>query len=245
MSNSVDLNEVEKFSRMADEWWDENGKFKPLHKFNPIRISYIKRKIIEHFKLDAKSLTPFKKLNIIDVGCGGGLISEPFSRLGANVTGIDASCKNIEIAKNHAQKSKLKINYITASSEELVKKHKENFDVVFALEIIEHVGDVDSFIKSCSNLLKPNGIIFIATLNRTVKSLITAKFGAEYILRWLPIGTHDWKKFMKPSEIVSPCEKNNLHLKELNGFDYNIFKDSWKETPNNLEVNYIAVFGKK
>jgi len=242
MSSTIDQNEVEKFSRIADEWWSETGKFKPLHQFNPIRISFIRRKIIEHFSLDSKSTKPFSNLKILDVGCGGGLIAEPFARMNADVTAIDASEKNIAVAKIHAEKSGLKINYIATSAEELLQK-EEKFDVVFALEIVEHVADVENFIKSCAELVKPNGLLFVATMNRTLKSLATAKFAAEYILRWLPIGTHDWKKFLKPSEINFHANSAKLNLKELRGFNYNILNGEWKETEN-LDVNYIAVFSK-
>ncbi len=243
MTSTIDPKEIEKFTAMADEWWDEAGKFKPLHQFNPIRISYIRRKIIEHFALDAKAIKVFSDLKILDIGCGGGLISEPFARMGANVTAIDAGEKNIAIAKIHAEKSGLKIDYLATSAEELVETG-EKFDVVFALEIIEHVADVEAFVKSCAALVKPSGLVFIATLNRTLKSLALAKIAAEYILRWLPIGTHDWKKFLKPSEINSYANKNGLELKELEGFSYNLLKDEWSKS-SDLDVNYIAVFFQK
>lgn len=236
MSSTIDQNEVEKFSRIADEWWDENGKFKPLHKFNPIRISYLRRKIEEKFGNN-------KSIKILDIGCGGGLVAEPLSRLGFNVSAIDASEKNIEVAKIHAKKSALEINYRATSAEELVARN-EQYDVVLALEIIEHVADVESFIKSCSALCKPNGLVFIATINRTVKSLALAKIAVEYILRWLPAGTHDWKKFLKPSEINNYANATNLSLLELRGFSYNILNDEWKETASDLDVNYIALFKK-
>lgn len=236
MPSTIDPQEVEKFSRIADEWWDENGKFKPLHKFNPIRISFIKRKISEQFSLDSST-------RILDVGCGGGLIAEPFARLGANVTAIDASEKNISVAQIHAEKSGLKIDYRTTSAEDLAEKN-EQFDVVLALEIIEHVADVESFVLSCSKLVKPGGLLFIATMNRTLKSLALAKFATEYVLRWLPRGTHDWKKFLKPSEINSHASNSGLDLKNLTGFCYNIFNDAWKESQD-LDVNYIAVFSKR
>ena len=234
--STIDLSEVEKFSRIADEWWSETGKFKPLHKFNPIRISFIRKEISKHFP-------EFPNIKILDVGCGGGLISEPFARMGADVTAIDASERNIEVAKIHAKKSELKIDYRVASSEELAAKD-EKFDVVFALEIIEHVADVEKFIETCAKLVKPNGLLFIATMNRTLKSLATAKIAAEYILRWLPHGTHDWKKFLKPSEINSHAINHGLDLQSLQGFSYNILSDEWKETEN-LDVNYAAVFVKK
>ncbi len=233
---TVNQKEIEKFTRIANEWWDENGKFKPLHKFNPIRISFIKRKISEHFNYQ------FNQLKILDVGCGGGLVSEAFAKLTANVTGIDAGKANIEVAKIHAQKSNLNINYQNITAEEL-EITGEKFDVVFALEIIEHVDNVEQFIKSCSNLVKKDGLIFIATINRNIKSLLTAKIAAEYILRWLPRGTHDWKKFLKPSEINNLAAKNNLKLKEIAGFEYSIFNDSWQESKN-TDVNYMMVFSK-
>lgn len=242
MTSTIDPKEVEKFSAIADEWWSESGKFKPLHKFNPTRIFFIRKKIIEHFSLDEKSLTPFSDLKILDVGCGGGLVSEPFARMGACVTAIDASEKNIQIAKIHAKKSGLKIDYHTNSAEDLVK-NGERFDIVLALEIIEHVADVENFIKSCSELLKPNGLLFVATMNRSIKSFLSAKVAAEYVLRWLPVGTHDWKKFLKPSEINFYASRCNLELQSLSGFSYNFLRDEWKESEN-LDVNYAAVFVK-
>jgi len=240
MTSTIDQNEVEKFSRIADEWWSETGKFKPLHKFNPIRISYLRKKIVEHFSLDDKKIAALEGLKILDVGCGGGLISEPFSHMGAEVTAIDASEKNIAVAKIHAEKSQLKIDYRVTTSEEIAEEGKK-FDVVFALEIIEHVANVEKFIQSCAALTKPGGLMFIATMNRTIKSLAFAKFAAEYVLRWLPIGTHDWKKFLKPSEINFYATASGLELQELRGFHYNIFADEWKES-DDLEINYIACF---
>jgi len=207
-SNSINKQEIEKFSKIATEWWSPNGKFKPLHKFNPIRIQYLKDNIIEHFKLKQSS-RPLKKINILDIGCGGGLLSEPMSRLGANVTAIDASKKNIEVAKFHAKKNNLKINYLCSSPEKLNIKKK--FDVILNMEIIEHVDDISFFIKKSSNLLKKNGLMFVATLNKTFKSYLFAIIGAEYILKWLPIGTHDWEKFVKPDELVNLAKKFNLN----------------------------------
>ena len=192
---SVNKKEIDKFSKMANEWWDPEGKFKPLHKFNPTRIKYIKENIINNFKLKNK-LRPLSGINILDIGCGGGLLSEPMSRMGANVTGIDASDKNIKIAKLHSKKNKLKINYLCSSPEKL--KVTKKFDVILNMEIVEHVEDIDFFLKSCSKLLKKNGLMFVATINKTLKSYIFAIVGAEYVLRWLPIGTHEWEKFVKP-----------------------------------------------
>ena len=236
--NSVNKIEIEKFSKMALEWWDPNGKFRPLHKFNPIRIKYIKENIISSFKLkDNKK--PLAKINILDIGCGGGLLSEPMTRLGANVTGIDASQKNIQIAKLHAKKNKLNINYLCLSPEKM--KIKKKFDVILNMEIIEHVEDINFFIKSCSKLLKKDGIMFVATLNKTLKSYVFAIIGAEYVLRWLPIGTHDWEKFVRPEDLKNILNKNNLKLDKLDGMNFNIVKDEWSIS-RDTSINYIAKF---
>ena len=236
--SSVNKKEIEKFSKMASEWWDPKGKFKPLHKFNPIRIKYIKESIIENFKLKNK-IKPLNRIKILDIGCGGGLLSEPMQRLGANVTGIDASIKNIKIAKLHAQKNKLKINYLYSSPEKL--KTKKKYDVILNMEIVEHVDDLNFFLKSCSKLLKKNGLMFIATINKTLKSYMFAIVGAEYILGWLPIGTHEWEKFVKPEELKNILKKNNLVLSNLDGMHFNIVKNEWKISKD-LSVNYIAKF---
>ena len=236
--SSVNKKEIEKFSKIAAEWWNPNGKFKPLHKFNPIRIKYIKESIIENFKLKNK-IKPLNKINILDIGCGGGLLSEPMQRLGANVTGIDASIKNIKVAKLHAQKNKLKINYLCSSPEKL--KTKKKYDVILNMEIVEHVDDLNFFLKSSSKLLKKNGIMFIATINKTLKSYMFAIVGAEYILGWLPIGTHEWEKFVKPEELKKILKKNNLVLNKLDGMHFNIVKNQWKISKD-LSVNYIAEF---
>jgi 2-polyprenyl-6-hydroxyphenyl methylase/3-demethylubiquinone-9 3-methyltransferase len=234
--SSVNKKEIEKFSKMAAEWWDPSGKFKPLHKFNPIRIKYIKENIINNFKLKAKK-RPLDKINILDIGCGGGLLSEPMTRLGANVTGIDASNKNITIAKLHAKKNKLKINYLCSSPEKL--KIKKKFDVILNMEIIEHVEDINFFINSCSKLLKKDGLMFIATLNKTLKSYMFAIIGAEYVLRWLPIGTHDWEKFVRPEDLKKILSKNNLKLEKLDGMNFNIIKDEWSIS-SDTSINYIV-----
>ena len=236
--NSVNKIEIEKFSNMADEWWDPHGKFKPLHKFNPMRIKYIKENIIRQFKIKNKN-KPLSGINILDIGCGGGLLSEPMCRLGANVTGIDASTKNVKISKLHAKKDNLKINYICSSPEKL--KISKKFDVILNMEIVEHVEDISFFLKSCSKLLNKNGLMFVATINKTLKSYVFAIVGAEYVLRWLPIGTHDWEKFVKPEELKEILSKNNLFLKKLDGMHFNIIKDEWSIT-NDLSVNYIAKF---
>ena len=235
---SVNKKEIDKFSKMADEWWDPEGKFKPLHKFNPTRIKYIKENIINNFKLKNK-LRPLSGINILDIGCGGGLLSEPMSRMGANVTGIDASDKNIKIAKLHSKKNKLKINYLCSSPEKL--KITKKFDVILNMEIVEHVEDIDFFLKSCSKLLKKNGLMFVATINKTLKSYIFAIVGAEYVLRWLPIGTHEWEKFVKPEDLKKILMKYDLSLNKLDGMNFNIIKDEWSIS-RDLSVNYIAKF---
>ena len=237
---SVNKKEIEKFSKMAEEWWDPNGKFKPLHKFNPIRIRYIKDNIIDHFNLNNKN-KPLNKINILDIGCGGGLLSEPMSRLGADVVGIDASEKNIKIAKMHAVKNNLKIEYKTTSPEKL--KTNKKFDVILNMEIVEHVEDINFFIKACSKLLKKNGIMFVATLNKTLKSYVFGIIGAEYIMRWLPIGTHDWEKFVNPNDLITISKKNNLTLQKLDGMKYNLIKDQWTLSTDK-SVNYISIFNK-
>jgi len=235
---SVNKKEIDKFSKMADEWWDPEGKFKPLHKFNPTRIKYIKENIINNFKLKNK-FKPLSGINILDIGCGGGLLSEPMSRMGANVTGIDASDKNIKIAKLHSKKNKLKINYLCSSPEKL--KITKKFDVILNMEIVEHVEDIDFFLKSCSKLLKKNGLMFVATINKTLKSYIFAIVGAEYVLRWLPIGTHEWEKFVKPEDLKKILMKYDLSLSKLEGMNFNIVKDEWNIS-RDLSVNYIAKF---
>ncbi|MDC3125633.1 bifunctional 2-polyprenyl-6-hydroxyphenol methylase/3-demethylubiquinol 3-O-methyltransferase UbiG [Candidatus Pelagibacter sp.] len=237
--SSVNKKEIEKFSNMASEWWDPDGKFKPLHKFNPIRIKYIKENIIKEFKLK-NNIKPLSGISILDIGCGGGLLSEPMYKMGAKVTGIDASIKNINIAKIHAKKNKLKINYICSSPEKFkIKKNK--FDVILNMEIVEHVENIEFFLESCSHLLKKDGLMFVATINKTLKSYIFAIVGAEYVLRWLPIGTHEWEKFIKPENLKEILLKYDLNLKKLDGMNFNIIKDEWKISKD-ASVNYIAKF---
>ena len=239
-NNTINKKEIEKFSKIAEEWWNPEGKFKPLHKFNPIRISYIKENIIKTFKLNQKK-APLKNIKILDIGCGGGLLSEPMCRMGAQVTGIDASEKNISIAKLHAKKNNLKIKYYCTTPENF--KVNDKFDVILNMEIVEHVQDVSFFLTSCSKLLKKDGIMFVATLNKTLKSFIFAIVGAEYILKWLPIGTHEWDKFIKPNELVEILEKNNLKLEKLDGIKFNLITDEWKLSSDE-SINYIAKFVK-
>ena len=238
---TINKEEIQKFSSLAEEWWDVKGKFKPLHMFNPIRIEYITQMIRKYFKITDQKINPFNELKILDIGCGGGLISEPMARLGAKVTGIDASEKNIKIAKIHSQESNLKINYLNSSPERL--DEREEFDIILNLEVIEHVEDVELYIKSCNKLLKKNGLMFTATLNRTITSYIKAIVGAEYILRWLPIGTHDWNKFIRPEELEKKLSIQNFKTIEIKGLVFNPLNNKWKRS-DNLSVNYIICSSK-
>ena len=236
MSTTINKEEIQKFSKLADEWWDVNGKFKPLHMFNPIRIEYITDQIKRYFKISEDKPNYLEKLNILDIGCGGGLISEPMSRLGAKVTGIDASEKNIKIAKLHSEKSGLQVNYFNTSPENFNEVNK--FDIILNLEIVEHVENVSLYIKSCNKLLKKGGLMFTATLNRSFISYVKAIIGAEYILRWLPIGTHDWNKFLKPEELENFLTQENFSTLDIKGLKFNPFFKKWKKS-NDLSVNYI------
>ena len=238
--DTINKKEIDKFSKLADEWWDPEGKFKPLHNFNPVRLRYIKDTITKKFGNKSEKL-PLKDIKILDIGCGGGLLSEPLSRLGATVTGIDASDRNIKIAKMHLKKSKLDINYYCSSPESF--EAKEKFDVVLNMEIVEHVDNVDFFLLKSSELLKKDGLMFIATLNKTLKSYVFAIIGAEYILKWLPIGTHDWNKFLKPDDLINICKNNSLNLNNLIGVKFDILKNEWTVS-NDKSINYLAQFSK-
>ena len=237
--NTVNKKEIEKFSQLADQWWDPNGKFAPLHKFNPVRIEFIRSKLVSHFNIDLKKNEILKNISILDLGCGGGLLSEPMKRLGANVTGVDASNKNIKIAKLHAKQMNLKIDYISCAPEKL--KIKKKFDVILNMEVVEHVSDVNYYIHNCSKLIKKNGLMFVATLNKTLKSYLQAIIGAEYILRWLPIGTHDWNNFIKPEELESIAKKNGFKNKDLIGIKFNPITKMWVKN-SDTSVNYISTF---
>ena len=226
---------------MAKDWWNPNGKFKPLHLFNPVRIKFIREKLISCFELDPKTQHPLKKINILDIGCGGGLLCEPLKRLGATVTGIDASRNNIEIAKLHAKEMNLNINYINCSPEKL--KFKNKFDVILNMEVIEHVSNVDLFIKNCSKLIKKDGLMFVATINKNLKSYIFAILGAEYILRWLPIGTHNWEKFLTPQKLEIIATENNFVADEVIGMKFNLLLKKWYPSAD-TSVNYISTFSK-
>lgn len=232
-NSTIDPEEIERFSKIAEEWWDEKGKFAPLHSMNPVRIEYIKNQILSNYK-------SFEGLDLLDIGCGGGLISEPMARLGAKVTGIDASVKNVKVASLHAEKMGLVINYQCTTAEDLSASGAK-FDVILALEIIEHVADISLFLKSSCQMLKPNGLIVLSTLNRTPKSYVLAIVGAEYVLRLLPIGTHSWKKFLKPSEVCNILEQNNSQIVELMGMVMNPITWKWRLDPKDLAVNYIVV----
>ena len=236
MSTTINKEEIQKFSKLADQWWDVNGKFKPLHMFNPIRIEYILEEISKHFKLKRDKKLLLKNLEILDIGCGGGLISEPMARLGGNITGIDASEKNIKIASLHSKENNLKITYLKKSPEQL--DEREKFDIILNLEVVEHVDNLDLYLKSCNKLLKKNGLMFTATINRTFVSYIKAIIGAEYILRWLPIGTHDWNKFIKPEELEKKLADESFLTNNIKGLEFNPILNKWKKSEN-LSVNYI------
>ena len=236
---TINKKEIEKFSQLAEEWWNPNGKFAPLHKFNPVRIDFVREKLLSYFKLNSDSNEPLKNIDILDIGCGGGLLSEPMKRLGANITGIDASKKNIEIAKLHAKQMNLKISYLNSTPEKL--KIKNKFDVILNMEVVEHVASIDYFIQHCSKFLKKGGIMFVATINKTLKSYLEAIVGAEYILRWLPIGTHNWDNFIKPNSLQSIAKNNGFENKDLIGIKFNPLTGKWKRSPD-VSVNYISTF---
>ena len=236
---TVDKIEIEKFSKMAKDWWDPNGKFKSLHLFNPTRIEFIREKLIFHFKLNSNSSKPLKELKILDIGCGGGLLCEPLNRLGATVTGIDPSSSNIEVAKLHSKKMNLNIKYMHCSPENLNFKGK--FDVILNMEVVEHVSNISLFIKNCARLIKKNGIMFVATINKNLKSYVFAILGAEYVLRWLPIGTHDWNKFLTPKDLEIITNKNKFVTDETVGMKFDLFANKWNKS-DDASVNYISTF---
>ena len=240
LSPSHDPAELAKFAALADEWWDPEGKFAPLHRFNPVRLAFIREALIERFARDAGSLTPFAGLGILDVGCGGGLLSEPMARLGGAVTGIDAVARNVEIARQHAADGALAIDYRCVPVEDLVREG-ERFDVVLNMEVVEHVGDVGAFLGDCAHLVAPGGVMIVATLNRTAKAFARAIVGAEYVLGWLPRGTHNWRKFVRPSELVRGLEAGGLELVELAGMVFDPLAWHWRIDRRDLAVNYVAV----
>ena len=237
--STIDKTEIEKFSKLAKDWWNPQGKFRPLHLFNPARIKFIKEKLIYHFKINSNNERPLDKLKILDIGSGGGLLCEPLNRLGADVTGIDASNSNVQVAKLHAEEMNLNIKYIYSSPEKINLENK--FDVVLSMEVVEHVADVNFFIQTCSKLVKKDGILFVATINKNLKSYALAILGAEYILRWLPIGTHDWNKFLSPKDLENIASKNDLKIDETIGMKYNILSKKWSASAD-TSVNYISTF---
>jgi 2-polyprenyl-6-hydroxyphenyl methylase / 3-demethylubiquinone-9 3-methyltransferase len=240
---TVDPAEIERFSRIAGEWWDPAGKFAPLHRLNPLRIGYIRDRAAQHWQRDALSGAPLQGLSLLDIGCGGGLLSEPMARLGAQVTGVDAAARNIRVAAQHAGKQGLDIDYRQGTAEALAETGTQ-FDIVLALEIVEHVADVELFLKSCGRMVKPGGLLFLSTLNRTAKAWALAIAGGEYILRWLPRGTHDWKKFLKPSEVVNGLDAAGIAAQEIVGVVYSPLSRAWSLSKSDLDVNYM-LYGSK
>ncbi len=244
-NSTVDPAEIERFSRIADEWWDPTGKFAPLHRLGPVRIGYIRDRAAIHWDREALSGQPLQGLSVLDIGCGGGLLSEPMARLGAAVTGIDAAARNIAVAALHAEKQGLAIDYRQDTAEALaisINQGGGQYDVVLALEIVEHVADVDLFLASIGRLVKPGGLLFLSTLNRTAKAWALAIAGAEYLLGWLPRGTHDWKKFLKPSEVVRGLAAGGIETQEIVGVVYSPLSRAWSLNRTDLDVNYM-LFG--
>lgn len=239
LGSTVDPAEIEKFRRMAEEWWDPRGKFRPLHRFNPVRLGFLKERLCRHFDRDPKADRPLAGLRLLDIGAGGGLVAEPLARLGAEVVGIDATARNVEVAKIHAAESGLAIDYRHAAAEDLAEAG-ESFDAVLALEIVEHVASLDAFVAASARMVRPGGLMVVATLNRTMKAFALAIVGAEYVLRWLPRGTHDWKKFVRPSELEAAMRASGLTLTETVGVAFNPILDRWS-LGSDLDVNYLAV----
>jgi 2-polyprenyl-6-hydroxyphenyl methylase/3-demethylubiquinone-9 3-methyltransferase len=236
---SVDPGEIEKFSRMAAEWWDPNGKFKPLHVFNPVRLRFIRELAAGHFGREAKSLKPFEGLSLLDIGCGGGLLSEPMARMGFSVLGADASEKNVKTAATHAEGSGLSLEYRATTAEALAGEGAV-FDLILNMEVVEHVADLPGFLASCGRVLKPGGIMVVATLNRTLKSMALAKIGAEYVLGWLPVGTHDWNRFVTPQELTRHLSDAGLAVTRFQGVSFDPLRWEWRLS-SDTGVNYMAV----
>jgi 2-polyprenyl-6-hydroxyphenyl methylase / 3-demethylubiquinone-9 3-methyltransferase len=234
---TVDAAEVRRFSRLAGEWWDPRGKMAVLHKFNPVRLAYIRDAACRQFGRDARRPPCLKAIRILDIGCGGGILSEPLARLGAEVVGADPSPNNIEIAKLHAERGGLAIDYRVTAAETLADGG-ERFDMVLAMEVVEHVADVELFVRRCAEMVKPAGLMVAATLNRTVKSFALAIVGAEYVLRWLPRGTHQWDKFVTPDELEIALERAGLRVSDETGVIYNPLTDQWRLS-SDMDVNYM------
>lgn len=238
-ASTINQAELAKFVAMAEQWWDPKGKFKPLHKFNPVRLAYIREHLLAHFGRDATAMRPFEGLTILDVGCGGGLLCEPLTRLGATVTGIDAAERNITIAKLHAEKSGLDIDYQATTSEALVATGA-SYDLVLNMEVVEHVDNVPLYMKSCADLVRPGGLTLTATLNRTARAYALAVFGAERVLRWLPKGTHDWNKFITPDEIKALLTRNGLKVTAETGVVFHPLADEWRKS-RDMAINYMIM----
>ena len=242
LAPSVDAGEVAKFSALAAQWWDPNGKFAPLHKFNPVRLGFIRREAAAHFGRDDRSLRPFEGLSLLDIGCGGGLLSEPMARLGFAVTGADASERNIGTARTHAAQSGVAIDYRAATAEALAGEGLR-FDIVLNMEVVEHVADVGAYLGACAQLVKPGGITIVATLNKTLKSLALAKFAAEYVLGWMPRGTHDWNRFIPPAQLQQSLEESGLNILKTQGVFFDVLTWDWRLS-SDLDVNYMVVAAK-
>ena len=236
---TIDQSEVDRFSAMAAEWWNPAGKFRPLHKFNPVRLAYIRERVCENFGRDPKEARPLEGLRILDIGCGGGLLSEPVARMGASVTGADPSEKNIGIASTHASESGVAVDYRAVSAEQLAQAG-ESFDVVLNMEVVEHVADVDLFMSTCASMVRPGGLMFVATINRTLKAAALAIFAAENILRWLPRGTHQYEKLVRPQELETPLTASGLEIIHRTGVFYNPLQDRWNLSPD-MDVNYMLL----
>lgn len=237
-TTTVDPAEVARFAAIADEWWDPEGKFRPLHRFNPVRLEWLRDRIAGRFGRDTATVRPLAGLRLLDIGCGGGLLAEPMARLGAEVTGIDAAERNVEVARIHAERMGLAIDYRFATAEELVAEG-QRFDVVLNMEVVEHVADRDAFLDASCALLAPGGLMTVATLNRTAKAWLLAVVGAEYVLGWLPRGTHEWRKFVRPSEIVGRLRHNGLSIEAMTGVAYDPLRSRWSLAANDLDVNYM------
>ena len=238
--SSIDPQEVARFSALAAEWWDPKGKFGVLHKFNPVRLAYIRARVCEHFERDTRLAHPFEGLRFLDIGCGGGLLSEPMARLGAQVVGVDPSEKNIGTASVHAQEQGLAIDY-RATTAEALKAEGEMFDVVLNMEVVEHVADVQAFIADCAAMVKPGGLMVIATINRTAKAFFMAIIGAERLLRWLPVGTHQYEKLVRPEELEAALAPTGMAIVDRTGVVFNPLEDRWKPAPGDLDVNYMVL----
>jgi 2-polyprenyl-6-hydroxyphenyl methylase / 3-demethylubiquinone-9 3-methyltransferase len=238
-AGTIDDEEVARFSRLSGQWWDARGPMAPLHKFNPVRLAFIRDRVAAHFGRDATQLDSLAGLRMLDIGCGAGILSEPLARLGATLVGIDPSESNIAVARHHAAQSGLAIDY-RATTAEVLAAAGERFDVVLAMEVVEHVADADLFIELAAELVKPGGLLFVATLNRTLKSFALAIVGAEYILRWLPRGTHQWDKFITPNELEIAIEQGGMHIIGESGMMYNLLADRW-QLSTDMDVNYMVV----